>query len=74
MIKAKRTQSDYALNKAELDLLIGLLGWHNPTMNRFLAYSLKIQHLSEYRAKTFLKRMKEKLMMQSICCDENGKT
>jgi len=74
VIKAKITQSDYALNKAELYLLIDFLSWHNPTVNGFLAYSLKRQHLSEYRARTFLKRMKEKLMMQNIYCDENGKT
>ena len=73
MRKAKTTQSYYFLNKADLDLLIDLLTRHNPTLNGLLAYSSKKQHLSECRAKTFLKRIREKLMMQHIYNDEKWK-
>lgn len=74
MKRPKLTQAGNALNRAELDILIEFLTWHNPIKDGFLAYLLKRKHLSECRAKTFLERMNEKLMMQHIYNDKNGKT
>ena len=74
MKRPKLTQAGNALNRAELDVLIHLLTWHNKSKDGFLAYLLKRKHVSECRAKTFLERMKEKLIMQHIYNDENGKT
>ena len=70
MKRPKLTQAGNALNRAELDVLIHLLTWHNQSKDGFLACLLKDKHLSECRAKTFLERMKEKLMMQNIYNDE----